>query len=359
MYGPNDHDSDEDNEEFEEVDILASRNDKKKGKQPKRNTQPSQPKKPRNAVFAMQGEDILKDDPTYAGGTRVVSRRQEQESIEDSSRATSEVSTPPIDDADATRQELLARAPVVPWDDDLAVWDKKEMAFNTSGLERSHRFLGVGDGSNMVSDATLERMKMRTRIYSPQLPKVIKACRYPMSNGRLCMRRDLVRCPYHGPIVPRDEYGQIQRLTEDGRYVPVEEEDKGLDDAQEAALIDRAIAAASGSSSSLRSSATRSTSKAIIKDQSSWEDIEDDVHLALGLEKIEPKRKRGQGGSNENKKKNKKPASALVNITKPPESSRARLLRHVGSKSSRDSVEQDRQMEKTSQSKDTRLNRWR
>lgn len=70
--------------------------------------------------------------------------------------------------------ELLARAPVVPWDDDLALWDKKEMAFNTSGLEYSHRFLGVADGSNMVSEATLDRMKMRTRIYDPQLPKVIK-----------------------------------------------------------------------------------------------------------------------------------------------------------------------------------------
>ena len=71
--------------------------------------------------------------------------------------------------------ELLARAPVVPWDDDLAVWDKKDMTFNTSGLEYSHRFLGVGDGSNLVSQDTLDRMKMRTRIYNPELPKVIKA----------------------------------------------------------------------------------------------------------------------------------------------------------------------------------------
>lgn len=74
--------------------------------------------------------------------------------------------------------ELLARAPVVSWDDDLAVWDKNEMAFNNSGLEYSHRFLGVGDGSNLVSQATLDRMKMRTRVYSPQLPKVIKVSRW-------------------------------------------------------------------------------------------------------------------------------------------------------------------------------------
>ena len=74
------------------------------------------------------------------------------------------------------RLELLARAPLVPWDDDLALWDKKDMAFNTSGLEYSHRFLGVGDGSNLVSQDTLDRMKMRTRIYNPELPKEIKVC---------------------------------------------------------------------------------------------------------------------------------------------------------------------------------------
>lgn len=48
------------------------------------------------------------------------------------------------------------------------------MAFNTSGLEYSHRFLGVGDGSNLVSQDTLDRMKMRTRIYNPELPSEIK-----------------------------------------------------------------------------------------------------------------------------------------------------------------------------------------
>ncbi|KAG0196659.1 hypothetical protein BGX31_005223, partial [Mortierella sp. GBA43] len=135
------------------------------------------------------------------------------------------------------------RAPVVPWDDDLAMWDKKEVAFNASGLEYSHRFLDVGDGSNMVSQATLDQMRMRTRVYSSQLPKVIRACRYLMSNGRLCMTRDVVRCPYHGPIVPRDERGQVQRTSAVG-FVP---EEDGPDDEQEAELINRALKAAYGS----------------------------------------------------------------------------------------------------------------
>ncbi|KAG0215947.1 hypothetical protein BGX28_007173 [Mortierella sp. GBA30] len=355
MYGPNEHDSEEDDVEFEEVDVVESSSDKRKGKQPKRNAQRTEtPRKPKNPVFAMHGAEILDDDPTYIGGTRVAPFRtigtpveeKEHSPAASGSRAASEVSTPPSEGGES-REDLLARAPILPWDDDLAVWDKKEMAFNTSGLEFSHRFLGVGDGSNMVSQATLDRMKMRTRIYNPELPKVIKACRYPMSNGKLCMRRDLIRCPYHGPVVPRDEYGQIQLLLDEGDFV---HDNNMLNDEQEADLINRAIAAAS--SSALKPD-TRCSH--VQKNTSTWEDIEDDVHLALGLEKIEPKRKRGQSGSESNKKKQ---PSALVNISKPANSSRSRLLKRMASKSTKDSIEQDQRGERADQNRDTRLHRW-
>ncbi|KAF9954186.1 hypothetical protein BGZ72_004781 [Mortierella alpina] len=358
MYGPHEQDSDEDDIEFEEVEVSSSRVDKK-GKQPKRSIQPTQTPRPsKNPVFAMHGAEILKDDPTYAGGTRIAPVRavdapveeKEHSSSASGSRAASEASTPPTEGGES-RDDLLARAPVLPWDDDLAVWDKKEMAFNTSGLEFSHRFLGVGDGSNMVSQATLDRMKMRTRIYNPELPEVIKACRYPMSNGKLCMRRDLVRCPYHGPVVPRDEYGQIQRPPEEGGFV---HEENMLDDEQEADLIQRAIAAASSTGTSSRPG-TRSSTR-LPKSTSTWEDIEDDVHLALGLEKIEPKRKRGQGSSSSSKKK--KPPSALVNISKPADSSRSRLLKHMSSKATKDSLDHDRRGEKADLNKDSRLHQW-
>ncbi|KAF9349362.1 hypothetical protein BGX26_012315 [Mortierella sp. AD094] len=356
MYGPDEYNSDEDGEEFEEVEIPVNNGDKKKGKQVKRSVQKIEPRKPRNPVFAMHGEDVLEDDPTYIGGTRISSVRLSGASVAepDSPPGTKAVSDAPPEPKGGSkdtesREDLLARAPVIPWDDDLAVWDKKEMAFNTSGLEYSHRFLGVGDGSNMVSQETLDRMKMRTRIYDPELPKVIKACRFPMSNGRLCPRRDLVRCPYHGPVVPRDEYGQIQVPHEEGGFVS---EDEGLNDAEEVDLINRAIAAASGSSSSGSGPNSR-------KPKETWEDIEDDVNLALGLEKIEPKRRRGQGNEAISKrKKGDKPPSALVNISKAPDSSRVRLLKHVGSKVTKDSVEQDRQMEKATLSKDSRMHRW-
>ncbi|KAF9186385.1 hypothetical protein BGZ50_002480 [Haplosporangium sp. Z 11] len=356
MYGPHGNDSDEDDEEFEQVDISATSADKKKGKQPKKDTHKLAPLKPANPIFVMHGAEILEDDPTYVGGTRTTAARMAEKSATakgDSSSATAgsatDESSTSTADGEESRQALLARAPVVPWDDDLALWDKKEMAFNTSGLEFSHRFLGVGDGSNLVSQATLDRMKMRTRIYNPELPKVIKACRFPMSNGKLCMRRDLVRCPYHGPVIPRDEFGQIQLPPEEGGFI---QEENMLDDAEEADLINRAVAAASSSSST---SGTRSSSR-LQKDTTTWEDIEDDVHQALGLQKIEPKRKRGQAGGAASKKK-KKPASALINISKPPDSARSRLLKRVTSKASKDSVAQDQRGEQSELSRDSRLNR--
>ncbi|KAF9101711.1 hypothetical protein BGX29_005325 [Mortierella sp. GBA35] len=362
MYGPHEEDSDED-EELEEVDVPTTSSittAKNKGKQPIRKPLKAEPKMPKSSVFAMHGQDILEDDPTYAGGTRVAPVRVVERP--DKGKET-DVRSNITHEGEESREELLARAPVVSWDDDLAVWDKKDMAFNTSGLEYSHRFLGVGDGSNLVSQDTLDRMKMRTRVYNPELPKVIKACRYPMSNGRLCMRRDLVRCPYHGPVIPRDEYGQIQLPPVEGGFIPMGEE--VLDDEQEAALIGRAIAAAAPSSSSSSSTSTRrsDSSKSRTsqpppppKDTSTWEDIEDDVHLALGLEKIEAPRKRGQGGVK--KKKATKPPSALVNLSKPADSSRTRLMRRVASKASKDSVTLDEKIEKSSSSRDARLNRW-
>lgn len=167
-----------------------------------------------------------------------------------------------------------------------------------------------------------------------------------MSNGRLCMRRDLTRCPYHGPIVPRDEHGQIQQPAEEGGFVP---EDDALDDEQEADLIERAMRAATGSS--------RSSTK-VIKDKTTWEDIEDDVNLALGLEKIQPKRKRGQGAESSKRKKAQKPPSALFNISKPAETSRTRLLKQLGSKAVKDAVEQDQRSTRAEMSRDAGMHRW-
>lgn len=38
-------------------------------------------------------------------------------------------------------------------------------------------------------------------------PSIKHKCRAPLESGKLCPRMDLEKCPFHGPIVPRDEIG--------------------------------------------------------------------------------------------------------------------------------------------------------
>ena len=69
--GPHGEESDEDEDQFEEVEISTTPQSKAKGKQVNRKSIQPRARKPANPVFAMLGEEILKDDPTYTGGTRV------------------------------------------------------------------------------------------------------------------------------------------------------------------------------------------------------------------------------------------------------------------------------------------------
>lgn len=79
------------------------------------------------------------------------------------------------------------------------------MQFNTSGIEPSH-FFGTGSGDNLVPKETLERLKMRTSYFEARIPKP-RHCRTPIPNGKLCPRRDIYECPFHGIIIDRDETG--------------------------------------------------------------------------------------------------------------------------------------------------------
>lgn len=54
-----------------------------------------------------------------------------------------------------------------------------------------------------------------------QEPETIHTCNARLDSGRLCPRRDKVKCPFHGKIVPRDSLGDIidekDRLDEEKR----------------------------------------------------------------------------------------------------------------------------------------------
>ena len=110
------------------------------------------------------------------------------------------------------RSQLLARAPMVESGQFLETWDRTHLPTNARGLELENHW-GRVDTEATVS---VERMAelavgLMASYYVPPSPAAAApACRAPVGagGGRLCSRRDRVRCPFHGPIVPRDDQGQ-------------------------------------------------------------------------------------------------------------------------------------------------------
>jgi hypothetical protein len=113
---------------------------------------------------------------------------------------------------DPQLQELFKIAPVVPFDEDLHFWSKEDILFNevsaNAGVDFHHRFLGDGPSDKKLSKEAVDGLKKRV-VYLDELekPREYTACRAPLKNGGLCSRKDMFNCPFHGPKVPRDEFG--------------------------------------------------------------------------------------------------------------------------------------------------------
>ncbi|CAD5218254.1 unnamed protein product [Bursaphelenchus okinawaensis] len=91
---------------------------------------------------------------------------------------------------------------------DLKYWGQKvEPASVDRNIFDGHRFWkGYDPGSDTAKEAE-EIYTEREILFIGKRPEIKKSCRFPMENGKLCPRMDLERCPFHGPIVERDEMG--------------------------------------------------------------------------------------------------------------------------------------------------------
>ncbi|CAK8691469.1 unnamed protein product [Clavelina lepadiformis] len=116
------------------------------------------------------------------------------------------------------KDPLKEKAPVVPFGHDLLTWDKerfKELRQNlklgaTKELDIGHRFWSghsASEGDSGVSDAALNSLTSRTIEFTGTFEAVIKSCRAPLPNGKLCPRKDRHKCPFHGKIIDRDVLG--------------------------------------------------------------------------------------------------------------------------------------------------------
>ncbi|XP_022757558.1 UV-stimulated scaffold protein A homolog [Durio zibethinus] len=106
------------------------------------------------------------------------------------------------------RSKLLAEAPVVKWGSFLDNWgtvSNRDMLANQRGLEVENHW-GRVDYDAVIPAEKIAELNLQATVYQEKLGE-IQPCRAPLSKGGLCQRRDMRVCPFHGPIIPRDEEG--------------------------------------------------------------------------------------------------------------------------------------------------------
>ncbi|KAM3218740.1 hypothetical protein T459_22021 [Capsicum annuum] len=111
-------------------------------------------------------------------------------------------------ETDTSRGKLLAEAPVMNWGSFLDDWgsNSRDVLANQRGLDLDGHWGRVDHDAVIPADKIAE-LKVHATVYKED-PVEIQPCRAPLRNGGLCQRRDLKICPFHGPIIPRDDEGK-------------------------------------------------------------------------------------------------------------------------------------------------------
>ncbi|KAG2252499.1 hypothetical protein Bca52824_082635 [Brassica carinata] len=107
---------------------------------------------------------------------------------------------------DTLRDKLISEAPVMNWGSQLSNWDSTtEVRANHRGLEVENHWGRVDQDAVIPADKIAE-LNLQATVYREERTD-IPPCHAPLKKGGLCQRRDLRACPFHGPIVPRDDEG--------------------------------------------------------------------------------------------------------------------------------------------------------
>ncbi|PIN12382.1 hypothetical protein CDL12_15008 [Handroanthus impetiginosus] len=109
-------------------------------------------------------------------------------------------------ESDPLRSKLLTEAPVLTWGSFLDNWgSNRDFLANQRGLDLESHW-GRVDYNAVIPAEKLAELNVRASVYEDE-PVEIQPCRAPLRKGGLCQRRDLKVCPFHGPIIPRDDEG--------------------------------------------------------------------------------------------------------------------------------------------------------
>ncbi|CAH8368558.1 unnamed protein product [Eruca vesicaria subsp. sativa] len=107
---------------------------------------------------------------------------------------------------DPLRDKLISEAPIMNWGSQLSSWDSTtEVRANHRGLELESHWGRVDQDAVIPADKIAE-LNLQASVYREERTE-IPPCHAPLKKGALCQRRDLRACPFHGPIVPRDDEG--------------------------------------------------------------------------------------------------------------------------------------------------------
>ncbi|XWS76871.1 hypothetical protein CRYUN_Cryun01aG0215300 [Craigia yunnanensis] len=108
----------------------------------------------------------------------------------------------------SVRSKLLAEAPAVKWGSFLDNWGSvfnRDMLANQRGLELESHW-GRVDHDAVIPAEKIAELNLQATVYQEKLGE-IQPCHAPLNKSGLCQRRDLRVCPFHGPIIPRDDIG--------------------------------------------------------------------------------------------------------------------------------------------------------
>ncbi|KAL1139191.1 hypothetical protein AAG570_009250, partial [Ranatra chinensis] len=140
----------------------------------------------------------------------IVKRRQNE--TEDLSRPSTSSAS---DTILSRKEELLKIAPKLPFDIDLYHWEDENLKAPTVVPVscEGHRFWSAAadelNGIELELPGGTASLRSRVIEFTGCFTPVTRACSAPLPTGKLCPRRDRIKCPFHGIIVPRDEMGNI------------------------------------------------------------------------------------------------------------------------------------------------------
>eukprot|EP00123_Amoebidium_parasiticum_P011772 comp20895_c0_seq1/m.27789 comp20895_c0_seq1/g.27789 ORF comp20895_c0_seq1/g.27789 comp20895_c0_seq1/m.27789 type:complete len:422 (-) comp20895_c0_seq1:45-1310(-) len=260
-----------------------------------------------------------------------ISKKTREEAAAVSEGASSDPGSQSEGVLDPKRAELLKIAPVVAYDVDLDFWDKEKVQINTSGMDDiTHKWWssGVDHEGGSISAS---HFRTRVEYYQHEFnPDTAWSCRAALPSGKLCTRKDKVKCPFHGKIIARDKNGQPNGPE-------AEELERAEREREEAA----------------RAEAEASRAKEEAERVPLWVEVAED----MGME-VPSAFKRKKEEKKKKPEKVKKPKSNLVDLKKEQDTTRSRLRRKLDNKGALHKLAHELNVEEQARHRDLFGNQW-